>query len=60
MDSLIEIIHRMMQQDMSLVIHMLDAMNKKGEKDDIMFFEDLPEMEEEGKPYFRWVHDNKH
>ena len=60
MDSLIGIIHRMMQQDMSLVIHMLDAMNKKGAKDDITFFEDLPEMEEEGKPYFWWVHDNKH
>ena len=25
-----------------------------------MFFEDLPEMEEEGKPYFWRVHDNKH
>ena len=60
MDSLIGIICRMMQQDMSLVIHMLAAMNKKGEKDDITFFEDLPEMEEEGKPYFWWVHDNKH
>ena len=29
MDSLIGIIHRMMQQDMSMVLHMLDAMNKK-------------------------------
>ena len=33
MDSLIGIICRMMQHDMSLVIHTLDAMNKKGEKD---------------------------
>ena len=60
MDSLIGIICRMMQQDMSMVLHTLDAMNKKGEKDNITFFEDLPEMEEEGKPYFWQVHDNKH
>ena len=56
MDSLIGIIHRMMQQDMSMAIHLLDETNRRSKEDDINFFEDLPEMEEEGKPYFWRVH----